>query len=253
VPHPDASLARVLIEFYGPAELMPWNSSKSGINFSHPAFLAIRRRVIDFSSYYTQVSRRLKLDWDRSIFRHTAGNMVELDPGEAASTKKKILPKPPSTRQPSRYEVLRTVNRAVMLDKPWTVGLLEAIGMVDVIERQNFATRNRAALILLDSNFEIALKEFIVHRKDLFPANKYSNVQLAQLFGNRTNVIKEVLKHVNLSNRLLTKVSHYYDLRNSLIHQRATVPISDADVEDYRKVIETVLRRLFNLKFPQDA
>src|SRR5262249_45217213 len=43
VPHPDASLCRVLIEFYGPAELMPWNSSKSGINFSHPAFTQIRR------------------------------------------------------------------------------------------------------------------------------------------------------------------------------------------------------------------
>jgi len=33
VPHPDASLCRVLVEFHGPAELMPWNSSKSGINF----------------------------------------------------------------------------------------------------------------------------------------------------------------------------------------------------------------------------
>ena len=58
VPHPDASLCRVLIEFYGPAELMPWNSSKSGVNFSHPAFVQIRRRVIDFASYYSGLSRR---------------------------------------------------------------------------------------------------------------------------------------------------------------------------------------------------
>lgn len=57
VPHPDASLSRVIIEFYRSADLMPWNSSKNGINFSHPAFTQIRRRIIDFASYYTSVSR----------------------------------------------------------------------------------------------------------------------------------------------------------------------------------------------------
>lgn len=41
---------------------------------------------------------------------------------------------------------------------------------IDVITRQRFETGNRTALILLDSNFEVALKEFIVHRTDLFPA-----------------------------------------------------------------------------------
>ena len=250
VPHPDASLARVLVEFDGPAELMPWNSNKSGINFSHPAFLAVRNRIIDFSGYYTKVSRRLKNSWDSTVFNHTAGKIEELDPGVALSTKKKILPKPPSTRQPSRIEILRDANHNILRDKPWTLGLVEAMGMVDLLGRQKFATKNRAALILLDSNFEIALKEFIVHRKDLFPSHKYTNVMLAQLFGNRTNVLKEVLAHVSLPKALLAKVNHYYDLRNNLVHQRATVPISDADIEDYGGVIEKVLKKLFDLKFP---
>ena len=250
VPHPDASLARVIIEFSGPAELMPWNSSKSGINFSHPAFASIRRRIIDFSSYYTQVSRRLKQDWDGAVFIHTRGSVQIIDPSEALSSKKKIMPKPPSTRQSSRIEILRTANKGTLRDQPWTLGLVEAMGMVDVIGRQKFETKNRAALILLDSNFEIGLKEFIVHRKDLFPAGKYTNVRLAQLFGNRTDVIKEVTAHVALPQKLLVKVSHYYDLRNNLIHQRATVRISDAEVDDYRLVIETVLKKLFHLKFP---
>lgn len=252
VPHPDASLARVIIEFHGPAELMPWNSSKSGINYSHPAFLAIRRRVIDFTSYYTQVSRRLKADWDGTIFSHTKGKVEELDPLEAVSLKKKVLPKPPSTRQPSRIEVLKEKNRKVLSDQPWTLGLVEAMGMVDLIGRHSkFETRNRAALILLDSNFEIALKEFIVHRKDLFPAHKYTNTHLMTLFGNRTNVIKEVAVHVTLPPVLLAKVAHYYDMRNSLTHQRASVLVTDEQISDYEKVIEKVLETLFNIKFPK--
>ncbi|MGJ7532544.1 MULTISPECIES: hypothetical protein [unclassified Variovorax] len=124
--------------------------------------------------------------------------------------------------------------------------------MVEVIGRQKFETKNRVSLILLDSNFEIALKEFIVHRKDLFPSYKYNNVKLGQLFGNRTEVVKEVSVHVKFPKVLLAKVGHYYDLRNNLVHQRATIPISDADIQDYRDVIEKVLKKLFNLKFPDE-
>lgn len=250
VPHPDASLCRVLIEFHGSAELMPWNSSKSGVNFNHPAFMQIRRRVIDFSSYYTGLSRRLKNQWDSAVFNHTAGQVETIASAEALSTKKKVFPKLPSTRNPSHIEVLKERNKSLLSDKPWTLGLIEAMGLVDLIGRQKYETKNRAALILLDSNFEIALKEFIVHRKDLFPSHAYTNIKLATLFGQRTNVIKEVQAYAKFPKTLLDKVNHYYDLRNSLIHQRASVLITDEQVEDYRKIIERVLKKPFDAKFP---
>jgi len=253
VPHPDASLARVIIKFSGPAELMPWNSSKSGINYSHPAFMAVRGRIIDFMSYFSQVSRRTKHDRD-NILSYETGTMEELDPSEASSSRKKILPRPPSTKQPTRFERVMDANRKTVQDQPWTLGLVEAMGLVDVIGGQRkFQTRNRAALILLDSNFEIALKEFIVHRKDLFPAHKYTNAYIGNLFNSRTNVLKEVLNHVSIPKTLLAKVGHYYDIRNNLVHQRATVQVSDQDIDDYRAVIEKVLKKLFDLKFPAEA
>ncbi|MEJ2816404.1 ATP-binding protein [Caulobacter sp. CCG-8] len=252
VPHPDASLARVVVRFTGPAELMPWNSSKSGITYSHPAFMTVRGRIIDFISYFSQVSRRTKHQRDE-IIAQTSGTMEELDPAQASSGRKKILPRPPSTKLPSRFEQVMEDNSKIIRDQPWTLGLVEAMGLVDVIgDQRRFKTRNRAALMLLDSNFEIALKEFIVHRKDLFPAHKYTNSFLANLMTSRTNVIKDVASKVTLPQTLLTKVSHYYDLRNNLTHQRATVEVSDSDVEDYRKVIQRVLRTLFRLKFPTD-
>ena len=250
VPHPDASLCRVLIEFHGPAELMPWNSSKSGLNFSHPAFMQIRRRVLDFASYYTGLSRRLKDQWDGAVFNHTVGEMETIDAAEALSSKRKVLPKLPRSRNPSHIEVLKERNKKILSNKPWTLGLIEAMGLVDLIGRQKYETKNRAALILLDSNFEIALKEFIVHRKDLFPAYTYTNVKLTTLFGQRTNVIKEVQVHIKFPKTLIDKVNHYYDLRNNLIHQRASVLITDNQVEDYRKTIERVLKKLFDVKFP---
>jgi hypothetical protein len=54
---------------------------------------------------------------------------------------------------------MRGLNSKKMNAAPHAIGLIETIGMVDVLTRQKLETRNRAALILLDRNFEISLKE----------------------------------------------------------------------------------------------
>jgi hypothetical protein len=251
VPHPDASLCRVIIELQGPAELMPWNSTKSGLNFTHPSFIQIRPVVIAMAKYFSSLSRRLKRDWDSQVFAYSRGKLETIDPNEILSNRKIVLPTLPRTRALPRIDQLRVANKGILRNQPWTLGLVEALGLVELISKQKMDTKNRAALILLDSNFEIGLKEFIVNRKDLFPPRTYNDAKIASLFGNRTSVINEVQPHINLSSTLLGKVSHYYLLRNKLIHERATVGITDNQVDDYRKTIEQVLRVLFKLKFPK--
>ncbi|WP_199228805.1 ATP-binding protein [Azospirillum sp. TSH100] len=252
VPHPDASLCRVIVDIQGPSELMPLTSSKSGINYSHEAFLQLRPTLINLVSYYTSLSRRLKKQWDQEVYPYTAGSVEDVDPEDVEVKRRMVLPQLPRTRKLPRVQELKERNKKKIDSQPWTIGLIEAMGMVDLISRQKIDTRNRIALILLDSNFEIALKEFIVARSDLFPANKYKNSHIASLFEQgRKAVIKEVQPHINLSPMLLNKIDHYYGLRNSLIHERATQQITDTQISDYRKVIERVLSLLFELKFPQ--
>jgi hypothetical protein len=108
-------------------------------------------------------------------------------------------------------------------------------------------TRNRIALILLDSTFEIALKEFIVHRTDLFPVREYSEKRLRELFQNRNDVIDAVRVKVDISDALITRAKHYYGMRNTLIHERATVDVPEADIRNYRRVLDQLLIILFGL------
>jgi hypothetical protein len=251
VPHPDASLCRVIVELMGPADLMPWNSSKSGVNFNHPALLQIRSRVIDFASYFSTVSRRLKGNWDAQVFAYNSGAIETVDPVDAESNKRTVLPNPPRARRLSRLEELRYRNRKLLEDQPWTVGLIEAMGFIEVVQRQKLDTRNRIALILLDSNLEIALKEFIVNRKDLFPPNKYRDVDILNLFQRRTEVIKAVTAHVPLPKTLLDRVDHYYGMRNKLIHERTTATPTNKQIADYQDTVEKVLTALFAIRFPK--
>jgi hypothetical protein len=250
VPHPDASLCRVVIELQGPAELMPWTSSKSGLNYSHPAFTLLRPRLIDMVKYFTSLSRRLKGDWDNQVFAYTTGKMETISADEMLSDKKIILPTLPRVRKLPRSDEIRELNEATVQKKPWTRGLLDTLGLVEIIFKQKFETRNRAALILLDSNFEIALKEFIVNSPKNFPPQSYNDAKIAAIFKARHLVIKEVQPYAQFDQDLLDKVNYYYDLRNKLIHERATVGITNTQVEDYRDTIELVLERLFKLKFP---
>lgn len=248
VPHPDASLCRAIVRLNGPAKLMPWNSSKSGLNFSHPAFKAIHPTLIQLVSHFSSLSRRLKDDWGGKVFNHTSGSIQAVEPVQAASGKRLILPPLPSVNRP-RFEHLKSRNKTQIDDQPWTLGLVEAVAAVEIIVRQKLETKNRIALILLDSNFEIALKEFVVHRIDHFPPKQFTNAFIQTLFEDRRKVVAEVSRKVQIPKTLLAKVSHYYSLRNKLIHERATVDITNRDVEIYRDTIEQILTILFGLTF----
>jgi histidine kinase/DNA gyrase B/HSP90-like ATPase len=250
VPHSDVSLCRTIVRIEGPAKGMPWTSNKSGINFDHPVFRALRSTLIDLNSHFSKLSRRFKEDWPGNVTRYDTGIVEVAQATETPTGRRLILPAVPRETRPRGVRQARK-NRAITEKEPWTIGLVEAIDAVDLVERYQLETKNRIALILLDSNFEIALKEFIVHRKDLFPAHEFTDVKLRQLFGNRTEVIRTVRSKISFSDDIVQLANHYYDQRNKLIHERATVNVSDRDIRLYRTAVESVLGTLFNLEFEQ--
>ncbi len=251
VPHPDGSLCRVIVELFGPAELMPWNSSKNGISFSHAAFTHVRPSIIELVTYFSKLSRRFKNDREAGVYQYDSGAVEPITP--ATSTSKKRLILPPLKRQPklSYSQKLLQLNQGTMARKPWTLGLVEAMGMIDVALDQEFETKNRTALILLDSNVEIGMKEYIVNNTALFPPHKYKGNALSDILTNRTKVLNEVKNQLKIDANTEAKLKYFYGLRNKLIHERASVQILDRDINEYREIVEKLLRKMFGVRFPQ--
>ena len=54
---------------------------------------------------------------------------------------------------------------------------------------------------------------------------------------------------VTIPGQLLVKAKHFYEIRNKLIHERATVEPTDADIKNYRATIEKIVKILFKLAF----
>src|ERR1039458_619480 len=79
VPHPDASLARVIVWFDGPAVQMPWNSSKTAINYGHETFKALEKIIFSLVRDFASLSRQYKNDWDARVFKYDEGKMVAVE------------------------------------------------------------------------------------------------------------------------------------------------------------------------------
>ena len=88
MPHWDASLARVIVKLYGPARLMPWNSSKSAINFAHHVFKGLQDFLIPVVADYSSLSRRFRGHWHEKVFCHPSGDMKYVDINDVAKVKK---------------------------------------------------------------------------------------------------------------------------------------------------------------------
>ncbi len=249
-PHPDASLCRVIVRLNGSAQLMPWNSSKTGINYGHYGFLQVRPTLIQLASHFSSLSRRTKDDWSGKITQYSTGVIDSVEHISADSGKRLVLPQLPKVNK-ARAEHLKINNNDAIQRQPWTLGLVEAVAFVDIVRRQKLQTRNRIALILLDSTLEIALKEFIVHRAELFGEREFNDGKLHDLFGNRNKVMETVMTKFPAVAALLNQARHYYVQRNKLIHERATLDIPEWDIDNYRKIVEELLTSLFDLNFDE--
>jgi len=243
-PHPNVSLMRVIVTMEGSANLMPWNSSKSDIYYEHKIFKKIQEQLIKIVIQYAKISRGLEGLWPEKVFHYKHGNVLEQELNFEAGGR---LHLPPAPRSKPRFnESIKIKNKKILDQKPWTKGLMGGIVATEYIFNKDFDGKNRISIIILDSTLEIAFKEFLVKESGVH----YADSQLAAIFKQRHLVELEIKKYpLKISNSDWIKIRHYYDIRSKLVHQRASVGVTDAEVEDYRNLIEKILKKMFKLKF----
>jgi len=246
VPHPSMANSRVVIEIVGGASDMPWNSSKTGINFNHAVFRAIQTDVHTAVKHSTAVSKKLWEHFDEKIAPYKTGNILVAPlKADAHLTLSKLPPIP--TAQKNRSETIVEVNKGLAVEKPWIVGAYESLQVAEMLAgKKTLQQRNRIALIVLDSALEIAFKDFLAHEAK----QPLGEQKLLDLFKDRESVHKEIEKTVLNGSQVWQRVRYYYKLRCELVHKRASVSVSDADIANFRSVVEKLLSQLFGINFP---
>jgi hypothetical protein len=132
--------------------------------------------------------------------------------------------------------------------KPWTIGSYEGIIVVETLSQTHLSQKNRYSLIVLDSTLEIAFKDYLTH---LTGKSKIGRPRLLNILQNRSDVEREVKQRIKSITRAeWGLVNHYYMMRNNLIHQVANTDVKTDDINKYRKVVESILNKIYKLQFP---
>jgi hypothetical protein len=150
----------------GHPSLMPWNSSKSQINYQNKVYEAIRDSIIEVVSYYVKLSRRFQGDFLSNVYKYKEGK-IETQEIESPGDISKLYSVPLPRVRKSYVDKVVDKNKIIAKQKPFVVGLYESIVAADTIYRTNLVQKNRIVLIILDSNIEIALKDYLVHEKKI--------------------------------------------------------------------------------------
>jgi hypothetical protein len=244
-PHPALSLLRAELWLDGPARAMPWNSTKSAIQPGHPVFVALRVWLAQTLKEWASLSRRLVGDWQTKVLLFSSGKVAIKNVGQLPSAGRSYLPPLPQAKR-GIGDRLRETNKGIAKDRPWVIGLYESMAIADIILRQRFEEKNRIALLVLDATLEIAYKEYLTNEVQ---GNRYGDDRLRNLFKDRVSVQAEVQKYVSLPDKVWKNASYYYDLRTKLVHERASIALSDTKIENFRETVRRILTALFGLQF----
>lgn len=177
--------------------------------------------------------------------------MLQCEPQEGPAGFRTVLPELPRARGPSYIDQLQSRNRRAMTTRPWMKGIVDSLGIIDLVSRSRLETRNRSLLVLMDSNFELALKEYIVSKSEDFPPQRFSDNRLEMLMQDRTKLLTLVASKAKfLTSDKVSLCLHYHNIRRSLVTSRITPSISHVDVEEYRALSEGIIKALLTVHIP---
>lgn len=246
-PHPSLSLARVIVKLTGPVMLMPWNSSKSEIDFKHKAFKEIAEHIERMLFTYASMSRNWSGEWPQKVFAHSTGDIQRETLSDISRSVRLHVPVVRRNPRPPKYiKQVQQLNKQLADTKQWTIGLYEAIIAVEEIGNLDIEQKNRISLLILDSTLEIAFKEYLLNES----GSRYSDSRIRGF--NRVDLQNEVKNSCSIRASAWTTIDAYYIKRCDLVHSRSTTQISDRELKSYRKIVEYALTKMFRIRFPEE-
>jgi hypothetical protein len=123
---------------------------------------------------------------------------------------------------------------------PWLIGLIDGLTATRLILNTNIESRNRLALIILDSTLEVSFKNYLIYVKGIrnIPEDKLEN---------RNELHKIVKRHTNFSEDFWKRIEYFYEKRCELYHEDAGKTLPDNSIFDFFNLVIKVIDELFSI------
>ncbi len=243
--YPHARLARFRCEIFinGPGNLMPWNSTKSGLNFDNPLLKEILPAIKKLSYPYLRFSS--KIASPKHLIDQPIIKIFKNDEQILIDDINKYVESYPEFGSRARLQKgNKRTNRNL---SPWKQALLDAIKIAEgIIMKDKPEHKNRVAVLILDSTIEISLRDYLIY----VVADKDSKVQGKEPhFDNLMKDVRGRSKNQGINKDSWEKISNLHRIRDDLYHNAADITVEDKSVLTFKEAVLEIISKLFNITF----
>lgn len=255
-PHARFARFKGIVVFNGPVGIMPWNSTKNGIDYSKPLFRKIRERLIMHSKPYTRESNRLSVSGVEQLPTDTGTHQIELiDHGdiENPSNDYIIQESSPRPKVENKKSELPSLNLAVkkysnlIRKENLYRALIEGIYVpIHLMKQTKFDYRNRYALIILDNTCELMLKKYIREQKKMSVKDAKSYFDNKDFKGLIEDA-KKLLGNKEIDETLWKMIMDFREKRNDTNHTDPELIVPDSNIKDFQRILIHLFDKLFEV------
>jgi len=236
VPHHSHSIFRSIISLHGPAKFMPWNSSKSALNYAHEIFGKLQGSIIDITKAYATLSKKLQPQWDDEVFPHKTGNVAKYKLESNQKIVASHLPKPPALR-PSFTQELASCNKEIIDAEPWKEKYTDGIIAIENLLKQKIKHKKLFFVLFANSLLNLALQDYqtrIKKETSKIPDSTKSAVTI--------DILEQIPAHIMSSLRDL--------VRHQIIEPDVSLALTNDTVQNYITALQYLFWKLFKIRIP---
>lgn len=244
--YPHARFARFRCEIFinGPGDFMPWNSTKSGLNFEHPLIKEILPSIKKMAYSYLHFSSTLsshKNMKDQPVIK-AIDNEEEKDIRDIKKYTSSY-PEVGARILSKTKKGKRTKNDLT----PWKQALVDSIKIVDgLMMKEKPNHKNRIAVLILDSTVEISLRDYLKYTVGDENSKKESKTSH---FDELVKNVKGRSKNQGIEVHTWDKIANLHRVRDQLYHEAAEMTVEDKTVLTFKSAVMDLLGKLNGIKF----
>ena len=243
--YPHARFARFRCELFinGPGSLMPWNSTKSGLNFDNPIIKKILPDIKKLAYHYLKFSS--KIASDKSLSNQLIIKSVKNEDQKTTKDLHDFAKTYPEIG--SRTQTNSTKKKTNKNMVPWKQAILDSMKIVDgIIIKEKPQHKNRVAVLILDSTTEISFRYYLNY---VVGDDGSKRDAKSSHYDDLMKSVKGRSKNQGIEKDSWDKISNLHRIRDELYHNAADLTVEDKTVSTFKDAVLEIISKLFDITF----
>lgn len=240
-PHARFARFRCEVRINGRRDLMPWNSTKSGLNYDHEVMRVILPGLKKLASPYLKFSAKLASTRDMTV---TEKPMSSIPVTTIKNPSAYFDQLPPVT---TRLRTKRAKKKHSVRLQSWKKSLTDVLLITDnIFNKRAPEHKNRVVILLLDSAAEVGMRAYLRLVVNTDDSRKEAGTRG---FNELVKFVKERSKNQNVDSETWTSIDQMHRIRDKLYHEFSDMTVEDSSILGFKAAILELFEKLLQINY----